>query len=217
MTATAWTIAILFLLIGAAAAAGVTWVLMRRHYGDRESAAKLRSELEAYREEVREHYVETARRVDRLTHAYKDVYDHLEHGAYRLVGEAELRERLDDGRSEPVTLEGIGQRRLTDGSAPDEEHREPRPHEARASDEALGYTGAAGTRAPSRQGSPHPDTPPAGADEERAASGTQPGRAANGAEPEREPSEPEEDRHDEAGPAADEGPRRNRDETGSTG
>ena len=103
-------------LLAAALGAGlllgglITWFATRQAGGGR-SAAQLKDELETYKRDVAAHYAETAKRVDTLTKAYKDVYDHLEDGAYRLVGEEELRRRLDGG-SEPVTLPGIGPRPL---------------------------------------------------------------------------------------------------------
>ena len=104
-------------LVGALLGGIGALIALRRGQNDPTSARSLERELETYRRDVADHYVETAKRVDALTHAYKAVYDHLEDGAVRLVGEAELRERLDrleDTGHEPVTLEGIGQRVLQD-------------------------------------------------------------------------------------------------------
>lgn len=89
----------------------VTLAVTRRAGGGR-GAGDLRRDLDAYRDDVANHYAETARKVDALTRAYKDVYDHLETGAYRLVGEEALRARLADTKATTVTLEGIGPRRL---------------------------------------------------------------------------------------------------------
>lgn len=126
---TAWILAVGGLLLGALVAATTTYFTLRRRYGDQESVTRLRHEYDEYRTEVREHFVETAKRIDALTHAYKSAYDHLEHGAYRLVGEEELHRRLEDATSrEPVTLEAIGQRRLHGpGDVARDGAREPRP------------------------------------------------------------------------------------------
>jgi uncharacterized membrane-anchored protein YhcB (DUF1043 family) len=107
--ASLWLLVLAGLLVGALAGAVGAAIALRR--GDGASAAS-RRELSEYRDEVAAHYAETARRVDALTHAYKAVYDHLEEGAYRLVGEDELKRRLDDASRDPVTLEGIGRRAL---------------------------------------------------------------------------------------------------------
>ncbi len=109
---TTWSLLAAGALIGIAIGAAVALILVRRDRGDEPNVESLKRDLAEYRSDVAAHYAETAKRVDALTHAYKDVYEHLEDGAYRLVGESELRRRLDDARSEPVTLEGIGRKAL---------------------------------------------------------------------------------------------------------
>ena len=108
-TVTLWLLILAGVLVGALLGGAIALFVLRRGGPGSHS---LRHELDDYRREVAEHYAETARRVDALTHAYKSVYDHLEDGAYRLVGESELRQRLEDASHEPVTIEGIGQRVL---------------------------------------------------------------------------------------------------------
>lgn len=68
-------------------------------------------ELDSFKEEVSDHFVETASLVNQMTQSYKAVYEHLEKGAYKLVGEENLQKRLADVQAE---LEFIGQPRLTD-------------------------------------------------------------------------------------------------------
>ena len=108
-TVTLWLLVLAGVLVGALLGGAIALFVLRR---GGPGSGSLRHEFEDYRREVAEHYAETARRVDALTHAYKAVYDHLEDGAYRLVGESELRQRLQDASHEPVTIEGIGQRVL---------------------------------------------------------------------------------------------------------
>jgi uncharacterized membrane-anchored protein YhcB (DUF1043 family) len=110
-TVTLWLLIAAGVLVGALIGGAIALLVLRRAGGGGD-VNTLKGELDDYRREVAEHYVETAKRVDALTHAYKAVYDHLEDGAYRLVGEQELRARLEDAGSEPVTIEGIGQRVL---------------------------------------------------------------------------------------------------------
>ncbi|MDR9392141.1 MAG: DUF1043 family protein [Trueperaceae bacterium] len=144
-------------LLAAALAAGlllgglITWFATRQAGGGR-SAAHLKEELETYKRDVAAHYAETAKRVDALTKAYKDVYDHLEDGAYRLVGEEELRRRLDGG-SEPVTLPGLGPRPLAEPTPDDAPPAgigdpatspAPTPTDDRAPDDAPGDAAADG-------------------------------------------------------------------------
>jgi hypothetical protein len=115
VSSTPWLLVMAGVLVGALLGGIGALIALRRGQRDPDTVRSLKRELEDYRREVADHYVETAQRVDALTHAYKAVYDHLEDGAVRLVGEGELRERLarlEEAASEPVTLEGIGQRVL---------------------------------------------------------------------------------------------------------
>ncbi|ADI15948.1 YhcB family protein [Truepera radiovictrix] len=57
-------------------------------------------ELANYRGDVNEHFLRTAELIDELTKSYKLVYDHLESGAYRLVGEETFRQQLAE-RKQP--------------------------------------------------------------------------------------------------------------------
>ncbi|MDZ7800832.1 MAG: DUF1043 family protein [Trueperaceae bacterium] len=137
---TTWLFIVGALLLGAVLGGAAALWIVRRQYGDRESVRALQQELEGYRREVAEHYAETAKRVDHLTQAYKSVHDHLEDGAYRLVGEEELRQRLKNTRSERVTLDGLAPRRLSasaqDARADDAPASPPRDAKAHASDPA---------------------------------------------------------------------------------
>lgn len=86
---------------------------------------RLRQELQQYREEVSDHFVKTADLVNNLTHSYRAVYEHLEGGAYQLVGEETLQKRLANVDAEPVMLEYIGGRAVTREVAPAPEEVEP--------------------------------------------------------------------------------------------
>ena len=107
-----WIWIIVALLVGLAVGGGVAYAVVTRRYGDRESVAQLRGEYDRYRGKVTEHFVETADLVNTLTRSYKRVYDHLEEGAYELVGEETLRRQLDAPHEEPVMIEYLGQRRV---------------------------------------------------------------------------------------------------------
>ena len=122
-----WLLLLAGLLVGALVGGAVMLVMERRSRGSSDDVREVRRELHDYREDVASHYAETAKRVNELTHAYKAVYDHLEDGAYRLVGEPELRRRLDDASAHPVTLEGIGQRSLQRPGEPVVRTDEPAP------------------------------------------------------------------------------------------
>jgi len=52
-------------------------------------------ELAAYRSDVQEHFLGTAKAIDELTRSYRGVFEQLEQGAHRLVGEAHFRDALE--------------------------------------------------------------------------------------------------------------------------
>ena len=64
----------------------------------RQLEAKTR-ELEAYKSDVQEHFLGTAEAVDTLTKSYRGVFEELERGANRLVGETRFRDALNDRAS----------------------------------------------------------------------------------------------------------------------
>lgn len=62
-------------------------------------------ELAAYKSDVQEHFLGTAKAIDELTQSYQGVFEQLERDAHRLVGEAHFRgalaERLALERATP--------------------------------------------------------------------------------------------------------------------
>lgn len=64
----------------------------------RQLEAKTR-DLEAYKSDVQEHFLGTAEAVDTLTRSYRGVFEELERGANRLVGETRFRDALNDRAS----------------------------------------------------------------------------------------------------------------------
>jgi uncharacterized membrane-anchored protein YhcB (DUF1043 family) len=138
------------LLAGAVLGAAGATLLARRNRGDSEKAELLRSELDGYKQNVSEHFVQTAELVNELTRSYKAVYDHLEQGAYRLVGEEALRRQLADVDAEPVKLEYIGSRDrelvlgvVAGSTAPEAPFTEEDP--AHQEDSAAPHSGQGGT------------------------------------------------------------------------
>jgi len=104
--------ALLGLLIGALIA---QW--FKKSDGDaKEKLDSLEKEFYDYRLEVSDHLVETAAMVNQLTSSYKKVYEHLEQGAYKLVGQEELHKRLENVDTKPVLLEYIGAKPSTEDS-----------------------------------------------------------------------------------------------------
>lgn len=106
-----WLFAIIALVIGLLIGFGIATFRRRDPESNEAKVERLDSELKAYREEVSDHFVKTAALVNNLTQSYKEVYDHLEGGAYKLVDDQVLQEQLGMVDAEPVMLEYIGHRR----------------------------------------------------------------------------------------------------------
>ena len=73
-------------------------------------------ELEVYREDVSDHFLKTAELVDNLTQSYKAVYDHLEGGAYQLIGDEKFRKQLEQ-RKQLQLEDSFSARRVSGGTA----------------------------------------------------------------------------------------------------
>ena len=92
------------LLIGGA---GV-WIWLRGRSSGGGSVEALQKENAQFREEVNEHFVQTAELINRLTDSYKAVFDHLSEGADRLVDKETVRERMPRVTAQEVRLKHIG-------------------------------------------------------------------------------------------------------------
>jgi uncharacterized protein len=84
------------------------WLWLSRRGSDGGSVAQLKEENARFREEVNEHFVQTAELINRLTDSYKAVFDHLSDGADRLVDEEAVRERMPQVTDQEVRLKHIG-------------------------------------------------------------------------------------------------------------
>ncbi len=71
----------------------------------------LEEELAKYKTQVSDHFVETAELVNTMTQSYKSVYEHLQNGAFGLVGEDTLQKRLPDINEEPIEFDYLGYKR----------------------------------------------------------------------------------------------------------
>ena len=76
-------------------------------------------ELEVYREDVSEHFLRTAELVDNLTQSYKAVYDHLEGGAYQLVGDEKFKKQLEQRQQFQLEDSFSARRDVAGGVGPD--------------------------------------------------------------------------------------------------
>jgi len=104
-----WT-GIIALIIGLLLGGTGAWVWLRRHGGGDGSVAELKKENERFREEVNEHFVQTAELINQLTDSYKAVFDHLSDGADKLVDKEAVRERMPRVGDHEVRLKHIGAR-----------------------------------------------------------------------------------------------------------
>lgn len=168
-----WLWIALALVAGAIVGAALATLLVRRSRGDQETVRSVRAELDEYRLEVKEHFVQTAELVNNLTRSYKAVYDHLESGAYGLVGNEALHKELGNVEEEPIKLEYIGSRSPAE-SLGSGEHLE----DGQASEEAPPSLATETYESEQR----HDDFPDAGEEEAVAEAGEEEVRAREGPE-----------------------------------
>lgn len=95
------------LVIGGAIGALATWWISRAR-GGAVSVMQLKQENDKFRNEVTEHFVETARLINQMTDSYKQVFDHLSSGAEKLVDDKSLAERLPPASGREVRLSEFG-------------------------------------------------------------------------------------------------------------
>lgn len=95
------------LVVGGAIGALATWWISRAR-GGAVSVMQLKQENDKFRNEVTEHFVETARLINQMTDSYKEVFDHLSSGAEKLVDDKKLAERLPPASGQEVRLGGFG-------------------------------------------------------------------------------------------------------------
>src|SRR6056297_4232909 len=95
------------LVVGGVIGALATWWISRAR-GGAVSVMQLKQENDRFKDEVTEHFVETARLINQMTDSYKQVFDHLSSGAEKLVDEKSLAERLPPAGGEEVRLSQFG-------------------------------------------------------------------------------------------------------------
>jgi len=101
-----WIVAAL--VIGILVGAAGFWLATRKGGAPGTSVRQLKQENEKFREEVNDHFVQTAELINRLTDSYKAVFDHLSDGAGRLVEDKVIRERMPQVSGQEVRLKPIG-------------------------------------------------------------------------------------------------------------
>lgn len=97
------------LIVGLVLGGGAAMLFQRKQTGNK-TAKQMQHEHEEFREQVADHFVETAGLVNRLTDSYKEVFDHLQSGAQNLVDQDTLQDKLPHIDEETVTLQRIGSR-----------------------------------------------------------------------------------------------------------
>ena len=105
------------LLIGAVVAS--LW--LKRRAGSEENVASLKRQNAQFREEVNDHFVQTAELINQLTDSYKAVFDHLSEGAETLVEPEVVRERMPQVTDEEVRLKRLGSPKVSDNASNSDE------------------------------------------------------------------------------------------------
>ena len=95
-------------MVGIVLGAGAFWLASRKGAAPGTSMHQLKQENEKFREEVNDHFVQTAELINRLTDSYKAVFDHLSDGAGRLVEDKVIRERMPQVSGQEIRLKPIG-------------------------------------------------------------------------------------------------------------
>jgi len=149
---------IIGILVGGTAA----WLWLRRS-GNAETVANLKRENELFREEVNEHFVQTAELINQLTDSYKAVFDHLSEGAEKLVDAEVVRERMPQVSDEEVRLKRLGAPRASapaDQEPEAEQAGQAEKSDVEGGDEELASDQAAGDEASEKLDSADRTEPP---------------------------------------------------------
>ena len=113
---------IIGLIAGLIVGGSIAALIIRRKGGSAETVEALKRENETFRDEVNEHFVQTAELINQLTDSYKAVFDHLSEGAEKLVAPEVIRERMPQVTDEEVRLRRIGTTVATPPAGEDPEH-----------------------------------------------------------------------------------------------
>jgi uncharacterized membrane-anchored protein YhcB (DUF1043 family) len=124
----------------------------------------MREENERFREQVNDHFVETAELINQLTDSYKKVFDHLSDGAERLVDEKVIRERMPQVSDQEIRLKRIGQIAPRAEPAARKERAAGSPGPAATSEPKAGEKQTSAPKAPAKSapadsGSDRPEAP----------------------------------------------------------
>ncbi len=115
---------IIGLIAGLVVGGSITALIINRKAGPTGTVEALKRETETFRDEVNEHFVQTAELINQLTDSYKEVFDHLSEGAEKLVAPEVIRERMPQVTDEEVRLKRIGTTMAT-AAASEAQEQEP--------------------------------------------------------------------------------------------
>jgi len=107
MSSAAWIAVLISVLVGTGLGYWLAQLSQRKTNGGK-SVTELRDEHEQFRDEVTEHFAETAQLVNRLTDSYKAVFDHLSSGAQKLTDHEKLQQRLPQIDASAVSIQRVG-------------------------------------------------------------------------------------------------------------
>lgn len=145
------------LILGMLVGGALVGLWLQRGSGSGQSVAELKRENARFREDVNEHFIQTAELINQLTDSYKAVFDHLSEGAEKLVEPDVVRERMPQVTDEEVRLKRLGAPRTQ--SDEDGDGREPESGETETSERSQSKSEDRDGEAPkSKEGDP-PDQP----------------------------------------------------------
>ena len=104
------------------------WLWLRSRPGGGQTVSEIKKENQQFREEVNQHFVQTAELINQLTDSYKAVFDHLSDGAERLVDQKTIEERMPRVGNQEVRLKRLGSREDA-GSEPTSSATQPQESE----------------------------------------------------------------------------------------
>jgi uncharacterized membrane-anchored protein YhcB (DUF1043 family) len=92
------------LLLGLVIGALIMYFVAGSSKGSQQTISNLEKELESYKQDVAEHFEQTADLVDDMTKSYKKVFDHLGQSAKKLMTEEQYQKQLELRKGNQVTL-----------------------------------------------------------------------------------------------------------------
>ena len=204
MESSVWLI--IGLIAGGVTGGVATWLISRAR-GGAVSVMQLKQENDKFRNEVAEHFVETARLINDMTESYKKVFDHLSSGAEKLVDDDKLAERLPPVSGQEVRLGSFGAGSASAGEADRQKAESSRGRNA-APDRKPGAQTASATPSTASKSSTASDRPAKPDEAEKSAASGKSGASSKPATPQKTPQKTPESK-----PGSSDSPKRESDST----